>query len=74
LPATRWGVPLHTSAGSEEERLPGLVTPEWLQSQLGEPDLQVLDIRGVVNKGSVGADGVQDFEYVALQGDYVDGQ
>lgn len=53
--------------------LSSLVTPEWVQSKMNDPNLSILDIRGEVKKAVVGQDGYQGTDYVALQSDYVDG-
>lgn len=53
--------------------LPGLVTPAWLQTRIGNPETVILDIRGEVAKGAVDSETTyQQTTYRGLKGDYVD--
>lgn len=55
-------------------QLPGLVTPEWLEARVEDPNIRIIDIRGEVAKDTVGSDTYQKTHYRGLRDKYVDGQ
>src|SRR5918999_3048841 len=59
---------LRRSEGMLDERDP-LVTTDWLEERLDDPDIRVVDIRGYVKKEDLG-NGRQRAEYLAAREEY----